>query len=204
VAGAIFHGSGRSSQGGYADAVREAHGILELNPKHQTGYVALAFGPYMLEEYPEAAEAGIRLTDPTNVQWLGMLASIHASWGKKDQAHELLRRIDAAALSQHVSPMVHARVHIALGNHSQALDSLERGFRERDTLMPWIKADPRFDTLRADPRFIALLRKMNLSSEARLGKVVWAKLSGSAPTLPVGPLPLFRRFSLSHDFFRGP
>ena len=44
---------------------------------------------------------------------------------------------------------------------------LERGFEVRDPNMPYISVDPTYDPLRAEPRFQALLRKMNLPADGK-------------------------------------
>jgi adenylate cyclase len=48
------------------------------------------------------------------------------------------------------------------GEKNHALAWLEKGFEARDPNMPYINVDPTYDSLRADPRFQALLRRMNL------------------------------------------
>ena len=152
-------------QRNYPVALAEARNIIDLNPRLQHGYVSLSFSHYMMKNYKDAAaaaEQGIRLADAANVQWLGMLASIYASWGKTELANNTLEKIDSASRTQHVSPMVYARVYIALGDHSKTLDALERGFQQRDPLMPWTNADPRFDPIRLNPRFRTLVAALQL------------------------------------------
>jgi hypothetical protein len=51
---------------------------------------------------------------------------------------------------------------VALGNFDEAMNQLELGYTYRETHMFWIKVDPEFDPIRNDPRFKALLKKMNL------------------------------------------
>jgi serine/threonine-protein kinase len=47
-------------------------------------------------------------------------------------------------------------------DRTRTLDWLERAYAERYPAMPYISCHPLFDPLRAEPRFQALLRKMNL------------------------------------------
>ena len=49
-----------------------------------------------------------------------------------------------------------------LGDVDAAFDWLERAYQRRDGAMALLKVHPRVDGLRDDPRFAALLRKMNL------------------------------------------
>jgi hypothetical protein len=74
-----------------------------------------------------------------------------------------LRAEIAVRRSEHryVAPTSIAGFYAAAGERELALDWLEKGYQDRDIQMVRIKGSPRWDTLRSDPRFQALLRKMN-------------------------------------------
>ena len=61
----------------------------------------------------------------------------------------------------YVAPGDIADLYLDAGDKAQALDWLEKGFEVRDPNMPYIGVFP-YDSLRAEPRFQALLRRMNL------------------------------------------
>jgi serine/threonine-protein kinase len=76
-------------------------------------------------------------------------------------------RAAAEALATHfhrsyANPTDVAMLYLFAGDKSRALDWLEKGYELHDSTMPYIAAWPSYDSLRADPRFQALLRKMNL------------------------------------------
>src|SRR6185503_2230619 len=50
-----------------------------------------------------------------------------------------------------------ARNHLSLGNKDKALQNLEQALAARAFSMPWVKVDPRFDGLRIEPRYRAIL-----------------------------------------------
>ena len=55
-----------------------------------------------------------------------------------------------------------AVVYAGLGNKDKAFEYLEKAYNERSPDLPWfLKADLRMDTLRSDPRFQDLMRRMN-------------------------------------------
>ncbi len=60
-----------------------------------------------------------------------------------------------------------ARLYSRLGEKRQALDALERGFREREGAMVWILADPIFRPLHEDPRFQRLVDQVGLTKAVR-------------------------------------
>jgi hypothetical protein len=58
------------------------------------------------------------------------------------------------------SPYGAAMLYIAAGERDQALELLERAYNERDPMLVAARTDPAFDELRADPRFVGLLRRI--------------------------------------------
>jgi hypothetical protein len=55
-----------------------------------------------------------------------------------------------------------ARFYLFAGENDRALDWLERGYEARDPNLPSISDSPEVDPLRSEPRFQALLRRLNL------------------------------------------
>ena len=62
----------------------------------------------------------------------------------------------------YVLPTDIAMAYALAGENTRALDWLEQGFEERDPGMPYLSVVPVYDAVRDDPRFEALLRRMNL------------------------------------------
>ena len=55
-----------------------------------------------------------------------------------------------------------AAVYLALGDREAALFWLETAYRERNPQLMFLKVDERFSTLRSDPGFRELLRRVRL------------------------------------------
>jgi hypothetical protein len=51
-----------------------------------------------------------------------------------------------------------------LGDRNEAIAELEKAFVERDWTMYLLMVDPAFDGIRFDPRFVALARKVGLTT----------------------------------------
>ena len=89
-----------------------------------------------------------------------MQSYAYAIMGDKTKAITLLK----ATLKKYptLSHYRNSQVYVALENFDEAMNQLELGYAYRDLHMFWIKVDPAFDRIRNEPRFKALLRKMNL------------------------------------------
>ena len=61
-----------------------------------------------------------------------------------------------------IDPYYIAIVHLSLGERQQALESLEKAFAVKSVMLAWLKVDPKFKSLHAESRFMALVRKMRL------------------------------------------
>jgi TolB-like protein/Tfp pilus assembly protein PilF len=92
---------------------------------------------------------------------LALLGQAYARAGQRDEAQKILSRLTEEAKSRYVSAYGVALMFIGLGDKEQAMDALERAFREgagNDIIS--IKVDPILDDLRGQPRFEALAQKI--------------------------------------------
>ena len=79
-----------------------------------------------------------------------------------DEALKLLAEFREQAKEQYVSPVNLAKVYAGLGENEQVFEQLERACEERSVKLPWFMLDPCLDTLRADPRFADLVKRIGL------------------------------------------
>jgi TolB-like protein/Tfp pilus assembly protein PilF len=92
---------------------------------------------------------------------LALLGQAYARAGQRDEAQKILARLTEEAKSRYVSAYGVALMFIGLGDKEQAMDALERAFREgagNDIIS--MKVDPILDDLRGQPRFEALAEKI--------------------------------------------
>jgi serine/threonine protein kinase/tetratricopeptide (TPR) repeat protein len=90
------------------------------------------------------------------------LGHAYAVAGRPADAQKALADLDEIAKERYVLPYFRAAVYTGLGDKDQAFAWLERAFEERHPGLVLVNIDPRFDTLRSDPRFVALLRRLGL------------------------------------------
>ena len=79
---------------------------------------------------------------------------------KRNEARALLTRIEA--MSGYKSPALVAAAYSALGDHDKAMELLEQAYNNRDLLLRYVGTGYEYDGLRADPRFKAMLKRLNL------------------------------------------
>ena len=53
-------------------------------------------------------------------------------------------------------------IETALGNRDKAFEYLNKAIEVRDARLTLLKVDPKWDDLRSDPRFAAVLQRMKL------------------------------------------
>ena len=71
---------------------------------------------------------------------------------------ELIERLK----TEYVNPYDIAFVYAGLGEKEKAVAWLEKAFQERTIAIVSLKVDPYWDSLRTDPRFADLLRRVGL------------------------------------------
>src|SRR5215469_11451024 len=92
---------------------------------------------------------------------LATAAGIYGLEGRKNEAEKLIDEMREMARHQYVSGFFFAEAYVGLGQKDQAVTWLERAYDEHDQWMVFIDAYPGFDRLQSEPRFQALLRRMN-------------------------------------------
>src|SRR5262249_4680985 len=90
-----------------------------------------------------------------------LLAAAKAQSGDKEAATQMLAELEELGRHRDVGGYDRALLYLSLGNHSEAIRSLEKSIADYDARdITWIKVDPLLDPLRGDPRFEALVQKV--------------------------------------------
>jgi tetratricopeptide (TPR) repeat protein len=93
---------------------------------------------------------------------LAALARSYAVSGRITESRNLLDQLGQQSKKQYVSPFYVAIVYAGLGENDHALDWLEKAYSDRSNAIIFLKVDPQLDTLRSNPRFHELQRKLRL------------------------------------------
>jgi len=152
------------SQRRYDEAIAAAREALHLQPGFPVATNALMYAMHekkgMEREAFEAAKELARVTysDP-KVE--AALDEGYAEGGYSEAMKRGAEALVARLPGTFCLPSDIAMFFAMAGDDSKALDWLEKGLEIHDPALPFID-DPLYDSLRAEPRFQALLRKMNL------------------------------------------
>ncbi len=148
----------------YEEAIVQYRRALTLDPGF--GLAHLWFGRPYLETGDFGAairevKTAVRLSKQSTMS-LSVLAHAYASAGQVGAARRILRRLNVRGRSRYVPSYWIGLIHSGLGDLDQAFVWLNRAARERSAWLAWIKVEPRFDRLRADPRFPELVRRLGV------------------------------------------
>ena len=148
--------------GEYDQAIQQYQRTLTVTPNFQRAIYWLGFGYIKKEMYRQGIEQFKLVFDLSGDSVdLAALGYAYAVAGQRNEAEEVLRQLEELATQRYVSPVDLAMLHVGLDNNEQAIEYLEKAYEEHADRMSWIKVNPVFDPLRSDPRFQAILQRMN-------------------------------------------
>jgi len=116
------------------------------------------------KRYPEAVakfQKGLELSG-RDANGVASLAHAYGLAGQDREAQKILAELKNRSKTEYVSSYQFAVIYLGLGENDRAILALQDAYRERSTLLGYLKMDPRFDPLRSDPRFRELLRLIHL------------------------------------------
>ena len=89
------------------------------------------------------------------------LAFAQGMAGHRDAALKQIAVLEKLSPGGKVLPFNLALVYLGVGDLARAIDYLEKAYDADSQLLAWLGQDAMFDSLRSEPRFTALLRKLN-------------------------------------------
>ncbi len=147
----------------YDESIRQSQRTLELDPGFGLAHNHLGQA-YLQTHKTEQAIAELQKAvalSGDGATCMANLARAYVAAGRNADARQLLDDLKTRSSVRHSYASEIAMIDTALGDPDQAMVWLERGEAER--FNPGVLLRPGFDSLRSDPRFVALLQRVGLS-----------------------------------------
>lgn len=146
-----------------ADECRKA---IEFEENFYLSYLFLGHALRQQNKLAEAAgafrRAGALTQDPPAV--LAELGHVYAARGDEPRARQILSRMESTSLTQYVSPYLFGHVHYGLGDLQEFFDYMEQALLGHEAYMIFLSADPLYDPVRRDSRFVELVRHIGFQA----------------------------------------
>jgi len=144
--------------GRYDEANAMLQKALELNPQKGAGH--LNRGRILLAQgRPQQALAEMQQETDEDLKLVGEALAYH-SLGRSQDSDSALQKLIATGPQEEAYQI--ASVYAFRGESDKAFEWLDRAYRQRDVSMMFVKIDPLLKSLRQDPRYADLLKKMHL------------------------------------------
>jgi serine/threonine-protein kinase len=149
----------------FETALAQCDQTIELNPYFSYAYYTLSLVQEQLGDAEEAMAALQRALQlaPRSPRMIAGLGRAHAMAGRTEEALASLRELDELAAVRYLSPFERALVHLGLKQIDRCIEQLQLAYEHRCFEVNLLAIDPRFDPLRSDRRFAALLQEVGVS-----------------------------------------
>ncbi len=147
----------------HQDAIDQSLRILSLDRRQPQALLVLARAYEAVGRYAEAQDIleNLLRTD-SGAGVMADLGHVYAMSGKPSRARAMMEGLTTRAKKRHVSPHYMAFIQTGLGRKTEALALLEMSYEQHNAGLAFLKVDPRWDPLRAEPRFQQLVRALTV------------------------------------------
>jgi tetratricopeptide (TPR) repeat protein len=137
---------------------------LGLDPHFPLAYFWLAVAYEQANLYQEAVEACEKAVGLfRGPEMLNELGRAYALAGRRPEAQRVLDELHELSKERYVGAYYLAVIYAGLNDLDQTFEWLERAYQERQWWIVCLNVDPRLDSLRSDPRFVNLTRRVGLA-----------------------------------------
>ncbi len=147
----------------YDQAVEQVQRTLAMDPKFARAHMLQGLRYLQQGRNAEAIaefQAARQLDDSQQI--IAQLGHAYAVSGRTSDAHKALNDLNALSKRHYVDPYWIALIYTGLGDKDRAFEWLGRAYEERSSWLTSLKVEPQLDSVRSDPRFVELLKKVGL------------------------------------------
>ncbi len=159
-------GGVRVSARRFDDGIAICRKLADENPTFAIAHDCLAYGYWGKRMYPQVIEEwktyGQLSGNPDDAEFASSLEQGYRSSGWKGALAKAIEFRQAQRKNGYYSALIIARFYADMGDNEQAFHWLDVAYREHDWTLIGLKTYFQFDTMRSDPRFVELLRKVGL------------------------------------------
>ena len=151
--------------GEYQAAQLEAEKALSIDSDHFFANGALEYASYFNKDYDKSITAAKKLF-PFKNEKFETIDKVYGEKGYYAALEVILSFLEDAAQKGYYRPCDIANHYLRVENKEKAIEWLEKGYEIHDPNMPYISTNfSNYDLLKDDPRYIDLLKKMNLPAD---------------------------------------
>jgi len=153
-------------------AIEKLRQVVRAEPSYAAAHYFLALAYLAAGDFGEARAQAEMVLEGHPVDPINLAARAHAASAAGEQkiARESLARMEKLAKEQHVPAFFRAAALLGSGRNDEVCDWLERALEERFSWLMYLEFDPEWNSVRAEPRFEELVRKIRAAMQnARAG-----------------------------------
>lgn len=147
----------------YDRAIEQLRNTLEMDPSYELPHLVAGQAYEQKGQFDHAIDELRKAVDLSHgtPMMVSALANAYARAGNRAEAEKLLAQLNAEARTHYVSPYYFAIVYAGLGDNETAMNWLEKAWADHSNGLVFLQVEPELDSLRSDPRFVALEKKLD-------------------------------------------
>ncbi|HEY3025135.1 MAG TPA: tetratricopeptide repeat protein [Pyrinomonadaceae bacterium] len=151
----------------YDKAVKHYRRALEMDPGFSVAHMFLGTAYVQQGRYQDAIlelQKAIEFSGGSAFM-KAKLGHAYAAAGNREAARKVIAELGQIDHERHVSAYNVALIHAGLGETEKAFFWLEEAYKQRALFLAWINVEPMFDSVRSDPRFVDLVKRIGLEPQ---------------------------------------
>jgi tetratricopeptide (TPR) repeat protein len=148
----------------YQPAIEAFRRAVQIDPSFAPVHEDLMTAYQQMGAVSDSMNEGVRLLELSGDPVLAHRVSEAFHSGGRNAALQIwVDTLLQRSKTQYVSPVAIAQLYIRLGEKEKAIEWLRNAVSVRSQQLVYLKTEPLYDSLRADPRFRELLKKVGLT-----------------------------------------
>jgi pentatricopeptide repeat protein len=149
--------------GKYDDSLEKLQKAIEFEPNYWLAHLFITRVYIEKGMYTEAIAGATKarnLSGGANTEVIALIIYALAKSGKIEEARSMMSELKRLAAKRYIPPYHFALAYNGLGKTDETFAWLEKAFQVRDIKLTFLKVEPKWNNLRADPRFNEIIRKI--------------------------------------------